>query len=398
MEENERSFSFTEHGLNAMLNTVDAQAFQQQDAETIIAALREEMQVVPFCEYLKRYVYLHAGMAGSYRAIPEEEYRDTVCDAFEAAGTPVSLKYPSAKPVAKVGRWLRQGQVRRETVLLLGFGLSMTAEDVNAFLTKALHEHRLDEDDPMEAICLYCYRHQYGFAKMQQLMQVLQECGNGNLRELTERNQPAGREASHRVAEEDEKLIRRILERRKANGAGGRKERTRASFSALYERAEAEIRRRETSPGTDRTGRNGKYSSIEEVLYASTPREGNGNLVPLRNSSLKDVLAGKRLSRQRLSRLMQGEEEPNRYDLINLSFLIFAIAENDADPKERSFRFMEEANRTLTACGFGELYPADPFDCLMLMCMLSVDPLGTCSDVMEMSYEGDQGPKGGAGL
>ena len=41
----------------------------------------------------------------------------------------------------------------------------------------------------------------------------------------------------------------------------------------------------------------------------------------------------------------------------------------------------------LAECGFEPLYPADPYDCFILICILSVDPMGTYADVLELSKE-----------
>ena len=400
MEIMERSFSFTARGLNRMLETVDDPVFREQDAEKIIAALRDQMRVVPFCEYLKRYVYLRSGMVGSYRDVSPEEYRDTVCDAFYATGTPASMKHLSTRVSTRVAGWLQQGKVRRSVVLLLGFGLSMSREDVNEFLTKALHEHQLDEDDPLEAVCVYCYERHYGFLKMRQLMQVLEDAEAGRpIHALIEQNQPAGREASREVAAADERLILEILERKKEPGLKGQRKRTLRHFEDLYRQAERITGPEQPSEepaeagGAERKGK--KLSGIENVLYASVPRERHGNLLAEINSSLLEVIAGKRLSRQRLSRLINGEEEPSRYDLMTLNFLIFAKEQSFRDPKEKAFRFMEDTNGILRDCGYGELYPADPYECFLIMCMLSVDPLGTFGDVLEMSYEEGSGAEGG---
>lgn len=415
-KELERSFSFTVRGLNTMLDAVDDPAFQAQDAEKIIGTLKDQMQVVPFCEYLKRYVYLRSGMVGSYRDVPLEEYRDTICDTFSATGTPASMKHLETRLSSRVGSWLQQDLVRRDVVLLLGFGLSMPPEDVNEFLIKAIHEHGLDTEDPMEAICSYCYEHHYGFLKMQQLVQVLREAeGGAESRSLTARNQPTGREASRQVAEEDERLIWSILAGKEKKALTSRQAQLIQHFHDLYELAEnliIEMKHREKKrPKQRKTNiRNTRnmpreqdygdkkryYADIEEVLYASVPKEKHGNLLALTNSSLLEVLAGKRLSRQRLSRLMNGEEEPTRYDLMTLSFLIYAKTKIQMDAKERSFKFMEDTNRVLVDCGFGEMYPADPYECFLMMCMLSMEPLGTFNDVLEMSYE-HSGNKGAGG-
>ena len=59
----------------------------------------------------------------------------------------------------------------------------------------------------------------------------------------------------------------------------------------------------------------------------------------------------------------------------------------DANAKARYMSFIETTNRYLGQCLFGELYIANPYECFVLMCILSEDPLGIYADVLEMSYE-----------
>ena len=48
----------------------------------------------------------------------------------------------------------------------------------------------------------------------------------------------------------------------------------------------------------------------------------------------------------------------------------------------------------LAACGYGGLYVATPYECFILMCILSEDPLSTYCDVWEMSYlSGPEAPE-----
>ena len=394
MEGYERSYSFSIIGLNTLWETVDDARFLKQDAEEIMAALKDQMRVVPFCEYLKRYVYLRSGTVGSYRSIPEEEYRDTICDAFYATGTPVSMKKMTTRVPVRIASWLQQESARRSAVLLLGFGLSMSVQDVNDFMMKALHDHALDMDDPVEAICSYCYERQYGFLKMRQLMQVLKEAEEGApLKQLIERNQPAEREASRKVATEDEKLIQSILDGKKKENPDSQMARTRRHFQELLSRALASIHREQpicNGMNHEKEKNEAAAGAIQDVLYASIPKEKHGNLLAEVHSSLTKVIAGKRLSRQRLSRLMRREEEPTRYDLMTLLFLIFAREQADTGRKERFVRYYEETGGILDDCGYGPMYTAAPYECFLMMCMLSVDPLGTFSDVLEMSYQREE--------
>ena len=48
---------------------------------------------------------------------------------------------------------------------------------------------------------------------------------------------------------------------------------------------------------------------------------------------------------------------------------------------------MAETNRMLEECGMMKLYPVNPYDAFVMMCLVSDYPPGTWSDVWEMSYE-----------
>ena len=50
-------------------------------------------------------------------------------------------------------------------------------------------------------------------------------------------------------------------------------------------------------------------------------------------------------------------------------------------------QFLNTTNEILEKCGMGELYVSNPYECFVLVCILSDDPLGTYADVWEMSYD-----------
>ena len=78
----------------------------------------------------------------------------------------------------------------------------------------------------------------------------------------------------------------------------------------------------------------------------------------------------------------------NRYDLITLSFFLWAQKREVADsPKRRYIGFINAANKLLASCSFGELYPANPYECFIMLCLLTEVPLSTYADVWEMSYK-----------
>ena len=48
---------------------------------------------------------------------------------------------------------------------------------------------------------------------------------------------------------------------------------------------------------------------------------------------------------------------------------------------------MKSTNDILEKCWMGQMYIQNPYECFVLMCMLSDDPLGTYADVWELSYD-----------
>ena len=80
--------------------------------------------------------------------------------------------------------------------------------------------------------------------------------------------------------------------------------------------------------------------------------------------------------------------EADRYDLITLQFFISSQDEEE-DPQERCRNFVDKVNEMLEECGMMKLYPANPFEAFVLMCLLTEEPLAVYNDVWEMSYNKD---------
>ena len=56
------------------------------------------------------------------------------------------------------------------------------------------------------------------------------------------------------------------------------------------------------------------------------------------------------------------------------------------ESKARYLKFHESMNVILEKCFLGKLYIQNPYECFVLMCILSDEPLGTYADVWELSY------------
>jgi len=55
--------------------------------------------------------------------------------------------------------------------------------------------------------------------------------------------------------------------------------------------------------------------------------------------------------------------------------------------RNRYIAFVDSTNEILNDCMMGELYVVNPYECFLLMCILSDCPLATYADVWEMSFD-----------
>ena len=158
-------------------------------------------------------------MVGVYTDVPLKDYQTIIQDAFRDSGTPASFTPTTAKLSALARNWLTQQQVKRQAILLLGFGLKMSVEEVNELLYKRLHEPLLNDQNPLESICKYCYQHGYGYHKFQKLWQTYEQAEPDELnRKLVYHASPGGRTESHSVIHDDSQLMNSLIGMKKQNG------------------------------------------------------------------------------------------------------------------------------------------------------------------------------------
>ncbi len=376
----EQSLSYTLNAWKNINDTVETEDFASMDADMIFSVLLRSIRDIPFREYLKRYLYRRTELLQPFSSVSVNEYQDIIVSAFRESATPCSFGAQTTRLPQTVRNWLTRDDVSRDSVLLMGFGLYMSEEDVSAFLTKALHESLPDADDAREAICLYCYRHGYRFAKYRQLMDLYGRMdGEADLRLIAE-TQPSGRAQSQIVIREDAELLSHLLDVDRRGGPTRRRRRTAETFTELYGKTESCLR----DPAV--CSFDGPRS-LERVLNAGVPLGSHGNLVPERAALSSLGFARRRISRQRIHRLLNGVQAPNRYDLLTLYFFLTCCRTQDAENRRAVLDgFISGADEMLAECGFGGIYAADPFDAFLVLCVLSCDPMGTYSDVMEAAY------------
>lgn len=419
---------FTESAFDYMYDAVDDPYFRDKDAELIFKALKVRLKAIPFCNYLKRYIYVKAGLSGRYDEIPVKDYQRIIKDSFSDTYTPASFLQVSSKISALSKNWLTQQTVKRQVVLLLGFGLSMGVDDVNEFLTKALREQGINFKDPFEIICWYCYKNGYNYLKFEKLWQAYQDTPANFLDvSVIYSEQTIGLRTSASSIHDDLSLLTHLSKMKTDQNMSRISVTARKYFDSLYDSARDIVAKkyndseeeqhlkdiesyRKKMANNDRlydyekqkrinqkkedlyvfTRNDITPSDIEHVICSAIPSDRHGNLLPLKDSKLNEHFHGKKFSRQHLSDILKGEANIERFDLITLNFFLFSQnSENYSNINQRYSSFVDSTNVILENCGMAELYVANPYECFILMCILSEDPLGTYADVWEMAYDND---------
>ncbi len=426
--EEQNDLEFTENAWEALYDAVDSTYFREQDADLIYHTLQSRLRPISFGEYLRRYIYQKAELTEPFDSVPVKTYQNIIQGAFSDNHTPQSFTPTTSKLSALAKNWLTQQSVKREVVFLLGFGLSMSLEDVSLFLTKALREQGINAKDPFEVICWYCFKNGYGYLKFEKLWQVYQETpvDSLNMGLLYSEETIGARNAMYTI--HDDAGLFAFLSRLKTEDNRTKAGVTaRRHFNALYDEARdliadmynmtaeedlsgelIEYQRRLSDNDRlydyekqqlleKRRGAKKQFSleditesDIEHVICSAIPVDRHGNLTPGKASALNSQFAGKRFSRQHIHDILTGKADISRFDLITLNFFVYSQkAEDFSSAEQRYGSFIDSTNNILGECFLGPLYIANPYECFVLMCILSDDPLGTYADVWEMSYGSD---------
>lgn len=418
-------YDFTDDAWESLYNAVDDVHFLDQDAHIIYNSLRKKLRFISFGDYLKRYIYLKAELSSAYSDVSIRDYQIIIRDAFKENHTPPSFTPTTAKLSALSKNWLTQQTVKRPVVFLLGFGLNMSLDDVNLFLTKALREREINPKDPFEVICWYCFKNRYGYAKFEKLWSIYLSTPADSINmALLYSEYTIGARNVMQTIHDDATLIAHISKLKDSGNRSKISATSKASFTELYDKArdlvakqynayEEECNRAALDGYISKLERNSfladyekwerirqfktrakhferediTESDLEHIICAAIPTDRNGNLTPSKKSKLNEQFSGKRFSRQRISEILSGQADVSRFDLITLNFFIYSQSLDDfPDSKVRYSKFYSSTNDILKKCGLGELYIQNPYECFVLMCILSNDPLGTYADVWELSF------------
>ncbi len=417
---------FTLRSEEVFYDTVDIESFKDNDAQVIYERLVNQMHLIPFGEYLKRYIYIRAGFEESGEAFENvdiKEYQSIIIESFRENNTPNSFTQSSTKISALAKNWLTQNSANRNAVFLLGFGLKMTQADVSDFLVKVLRERDFDFKDPFEIICWYCFKNGLGYPEFSNLLARYEAMPENETNKYLDDQTVGVRDAFSNVDNTDGLMS--LLATIKVS-----KEKTRVSvtaksfFDELYAQTcdiiaehfnsdEDEKTRERVSEYLDRVSGSDRLSpeaimtgvqkikseqklwkreditegDVEKFICCGVPIDGNGNLKKFSASTLAKHFSSKRLNRQRLRDINLGKADIDRFDLITLNFFVISQDEEITNNQKRFTAFLDSSNAMLNKCSMGEIYIANPYECFLLLCVLSDYPLGAYTDVLEKSFD-----------
>lgn len=391
-------FEFTRRAAQRFRQVVSLESFEDEDAEVIFNYLYKEMELVSFGDHLKRYIYERAGLEEPFAQVSQEAYREIAVESFKETCTPKSMNPTSTKLPALIANWLTQASVKRETVFLLGFGLRMSAEDVSDFLTRVLREQDFDFHNPEEVIYWYCYSKHYLYGKAEEYKEKYKL-----LSPAPEKTKAPIVHADMNLDSEEE--LFEYLSYLKAGWVDPRSEKSEAFqefyrllecarniIAAMYQEDEEEKGRRKMWKGENITP-----SDLEKVICNGIPINKMGNLKKMSASILARHFFQKRFSRQRITNILNHKFPVERFDLLTLTFFIVSQEMEEDDPYTRYRAFIEKAQESLEKCGMGEIYIVNPYECFLLMCMLTDCPLAVFSEIWEKSYEESEEKKSPVG-
>lgn len=367
-------FEYTKRAVQKMDQILSSLEFEIRDAQTIYQYLTREGRPLPFCAYLKRYLYLQAGLEEPFEAVTDGVYEEMIRNAFFENHMTFSWRPTKKRDTEIIRGWLTRETVHRKTVFLLGFGLGMDDKDVTDFLTKALRERDFDFYDPTETVYWYSLHYRMGYTKAKQILEEMEREPAGQEAAAAQRAEYLRSVAQNpKVCLWKEETLREYLRYVQGNQAQG-EEQAYLEFQKLY----LQVR------GLCQKGQDAGPYEIEKLLCCGIPRDSNGNLRKIGESTLAVPFGHHKMSRQRMKLLLNRERPVHRFDL--LTFLFYLCCQRSEGPNQRRDQFILQANACLSACRMAELYFTNPYEVFLVMCLMTDDPLTTYGDVWELSY------------
>lgn len=331
----------------------------------------------------------------------------------------------------------------RSKMFLLSFALHMNAEEVTKFLTDVLAEQSYNYRDPDEIIAYFCHTHEE-VNSYPEFLRIKEEYAKRasvpNLDNVERENYTWYAKIVMTVQVSDEQDLYRFLLSNSANFNGYSKT-AYSEFMMLYNAAleKTEIQTLSNdeyltySEATtaeqlkEREDRINKAIGMQKVtnteqlarrMLQCIPRattekiksdgkkvvtndfipiyngEGGQKSKKVQTTTLPKEITMNLLMKDRLDDLIRQLKPVDRKDLVFLKFYLLSLDLQKKDEYSAlDYRvFMDECNEMLVRCGMSKLYPANRFENLILISLVSSNPFEMFEDIIEASFFNEPAP------
>lgn len=432
-----RGYEYTRREQQRISEILKSEDFYNKDVDDIFNYLQakvENEEKNTFSWYLKRYVFekYMAYDPHDFDKIDNEEYKNIIKEKFTNNSAHWNFnKDKSTRLNAAILGWLGTRNVKRDAAFLVGFGLKMSAADVEVLLKKGIKEEGFNFNDPKEVIYWYCYKNDLSYKNMEDYIKWYEDAlakeDDDLYEEINKGFEPEQEDASsltENMQLRSEKLFLRYLQTLKAKdyvSIGNQK--AYDKFVELYEKCRAialdmvntyeyaftdsggsdkpltieERKEKEKNRWVRKALEDISSYDLEKVLCAgSLYNENSNNLIKTTFSSFNKLFDSKRMSRQRIQAILDKRQKVDRYDLLTLLFMVIGTEQPKTDAefdninefiKKRMEKFVDEANEMLQECNMQGLYIVNPYECLLVMCLATESPFENRTEVIGMSYD-----------
>lgn len=331
----------------------------------------------------------------------------------------------------------------RSKMFLLSFALHMNAEEVTKFLTDVLAEQSYNYRDPDEIIAYFCHTHEE-VNNYSEFLRIKEEYNNRsavpNPDNVERENYTWYAKIVMTVQVSDEQDLYKFLLSNSANFKGYSKT-AYNEFMMLYNAAldKTEIQTLSNdeyltySEATtaeqlkEREDRINKAIGMQKVtnteqlarrMLQCIPRattekvksdgkkvvtndfipiyngEGGQKSKKVQTTTLPKEITMNLLMKDRLDDLIRQIKPVDRKDLVFLKFYLLSLDLQKKDEYSAlDYRvFMDECNEMLVRCGMSKLYPANRFENLILISLVSSNPFEMFEDIIEASFFNEPAP------
>lgn len=302
----------------------------------------------------------------------------------------------------------------RSKMFLLSFALHMNDKEMNKFLTDVLAEQTYNYRDPEEIIALFCQSNDkfnsYGtFLRLKESFQKAVESSTPNL------EQPMDNYTSFATACFENTIITEndLIEFLISNipNFAGYSQTAYNEFMILYEKAIKKSKFSNVYGGSYELEQVTNSEQLAKAINEFIPRatysrekdnktiyssdfisisngEAGQRSKKIQTTSLPKEITMNMLVSDRLEDLRKEKKPVTRKDLVFMKFYVFSKdLENKAKYTHADYLdFMDECNAMLVRCGMSRLYPANRFENLILLSLLSSIPYEMFENILEYSF------------